>query len=287
MTVLGLILWFASRGWKVTALAGALLFLPVLPALNALRVYEQGNMAHDRYLYLPSLGLCLFVALGLEYSFARRPRARMVLVGALVVLFAWQVYLNVVQQRYYRNDEASLFRGLEIAPQNSLLMEALGRLYLKQGNAEPSLVWFRKAEKTAPENPHLTLELARGLFQTGHRVEAEETLAKLIQRPSLQNEQRALGLLYLANVHVENGSLPQAEHDLDTLKQVNPKYPGLHRTLGIVFQKEQRLSEAEYEYATEFEITGDQEAKRQAAGLRQFLRQVRARISETCHPTFR
>ena len=272
VTAVGLIVWCTLRGRRAAAIGIALVLLPVLPAVNALRIYEQGNLTHDRYLYLPSIGLCLVAALAIEHAFATWPRARTVLTTALFALYAWHAYLTVIQQRYYRSDEVSLFRGLEIAPDNALVMESLGKVYLKQGDEESALTWFRKAQLAAPADPHVTLELARGLFQTGHYDDAEKILDELLQRSSLQDGQRALGFLYLANLQIQKGNLDQAERCLHRLERMNPKYPGLHRTLGVVFQTEQRIAEAEAEYAKEFEITGDEEARRQAVGLGRFLR---------------
>src|SRR5256885_1291798 len=47
------------------ALCRAGLALPILPVLN-LSVFASGELVHDRYLYLPSIGLALLIGLGLS-----------------------------------------------------------------------------------------------------------------------------------------------------------------------------------------------------------------------------
>jgi len=40
--------------------------IPILPVLN-LRAFIEGHLVHDRYLYLPSFGFAMLVAMGLRH----------------------------------------------------------------------------------------------------------------------------------------------------------------------------------------------------------------------------
>ncbi len=59
---MAVVAWFAIRRRSLVGLAAAIIVIPMLPALAVLRVYPQGDMTHDRYLYLSSAGLSLLVA---------------------------------------------------------------------------------------------------------------------------------------------------------------------------------------------------------------------------------
>ncbi len=59
------LLWMWSRKAKAVAFISALLALPLLPLLN-LSVFYQGEIVHDRYLYLSSIGFSMLVALALK-----------------------------------------------------------------------------------------------------------------------------------------------------------------------------------------------------------------------------
>src|SRR5581483_2683824 len=63
-------LWLISRRAdrdtrRTVAVACLWLTLPILPVLN-LAVFANGELVHDRYLYLPVIGLGLLVGLGLS-----------------------------------------------------------------------------------------------------------------------------------------------------------------------------------------------------------------------------
>ncbi len=72
-------------------------------------------------------------------------------------------------------------------------------------------------------------------------------------------------------VHNSLGNLSGADGVLQELNQLDPKFPALHRTLGIVFQREGRINEAQAEYHKEFQVSGDMQAEQQAIALRQAL----------------
>ena len=52
---------------------------------------------------------------------------------------------------------------------------------------------------------------------------------------------------------------------------LDARFPALHRTLGILFQREGRIPEAQAEYHSEFQISGDMQAEHQAIALRQAM----------------
>src|SRR5205085_10780005 len=56
------LLWAARRS-RIAAQAALWLFLPLLPALAAIGVFGAGELVHDRYLYLPSIGFSILLAL--------------------------------------------------------------------------------------------------------------------------------------------------------------------------------------------------------------------------------
>jgi protein O-mannosyl-transferase len=269
--MLCLIFLLAYKGYKTEALAFALISLPILPALNGIRIYEQGNMTHDRYLYLPSVGLCLLVGIAAQKCLYKWPRSTTPMALTVIAICGYLAYLTVLQQHYYKDDETSFLRGLEIDSNNALVMDSLGKIFLNRGDTDAALSWFRKADQSAPNNPNMKLQLARGLSLSGHFDEAGAILGELAKNESVSSWQHGLALLYLADVELQRGDLDQAEQILRRLQQLNTRFYGLHRSLGTVFQKEKKLREAQAEYAKEFEITGDPESERQSIAIERFL----------------
>ncbi len=58
-------LWVWSKRSMKAAVATVWLVIPILPALD-LRAFIEGHLVHDRYLYLPSFGFAMLVAMGLR-----------------------------------------------------------------------------------------------------------------------------------------------------------------------------------------------------------------------------
>jgi hypothetical protein len=69
----GLVLIACVRNSRPAAFFGVWLVLPLIPLLD-LRVFVANDFAHDRYLYLPLVGLAVLVALLLNKVCGRSPR---------------------------------------------------------------------------------------------------------------------------------------------------------------------------------------------------------------------
>jgi protein O-mannosyl-transferase len=266
-----LLIWLAVRYSPAVGIGGALLFFPLLPLLAGVRVFQQGDMTHDRYLYLPSIGLCLLVGLIVKRLWAERQflQPALLTLGLLWAgLFAW---LTIAQQRYYKDDEAFYQRGIEVDPSNVLVIDDLGITYLNDGQSDKSLEQFRNAYRIAPDDPNVKFHLARGLFETHQYAAAEPLFEELSRSPQPDSTRMKKILLTLADVEISLAKLPEATQTLQRLNLLDSVFPGLHRTLGIVFQEQGQIPEAQAEYAREYEASGDLEAKRQAMALGNFM----------------
>src|SRR5258708_11186287 len=261
---LGLFIWLTYRFSGLFALAGAVIVLPLLPVIVGIRVFDQGNLTHDRYLYLPSMGLCLLLSLGVKKAWPN-VRARSVTLVVCVPVMAVLAYLTVRQQRFYHNDEAFYRRAIEVGPQNALVMGYLGDLLLEDGDNERALEWFERGVKTAPNDPNAKFHLARGLMETRQFSAAVTYLKDLgYGTQPIAPRRRSAILLSLANAQLQLNQPEAAEQTLLDLATFDFRFPGLHRTLGILFQRVARIEEAQREYALEFQISSDAESRRQA-----------------------
>src|SRR5208337_4995016 len=69
----GLALFACVRFSRSAAFFAVWLVLPLIPLLN-IRVFIANDFAHDRYLYLPSVGLAVLVAMLLKKVCTGKPR---------------------------------------------------------------------------------------------------------------------------------------------------------------------------------------------------------------------
>jgi tetratricopeptide (TPR) repeat protein len=265
--------WIVLRYSPVVGIAAAIIVLPLLPALLAIRIYDQGDMTHDRYLYLPSVGLCLLFGLLARWAWAGPQAIRVSFTTATTVLLLAFAVFTIHQQRFYKNNEVFYQRAIDLDPANVYVIDSFGAVHLENGEWDRALSEFRTAYHLAPDDPDAIYKLAHGLFETHQYSEAEPLFKRVANAPQLESRRKPI-LLALADTEISLGSLSSGQDALRDLEQLDSRFPALHRTLGILFQKQGRMIEAQLEYHKEFQISGDMQAEQQAIALRQALSSV-------------
>ena len=271
MVAVAFVAWLALRYSPVLGLAAALTVVPILPSLAVLRIYPQGDMTHDRYLYFSSVGLSLLVGMLVNRVWLMQKEARMALVAVICAVAVAFSAVTFIQQRFYQDDFAFFNRAIEISPSNGFAYSAIGNLYLDQGDTDLAVDQFRKANQVAPDNQEVSLFLARGLFVVKRYQESEAVLNQLLQTPGLNPKRRKSALLSLANVEISLGKLDYGQQLLKQVENSDPRFPQLHWALGVLFQRQGLLSRAQAEYEKEFQITGDEAARKQSATLTELI----------------
>jgi tetratricopeptide (TPR) repeat protein len=258
------LLWQALRGNRAVAIGSALILLPLLPALATIRFYPQGDMTHDRYLYLPSVGLCLLAG-ALAQKMLQAPKGVRIIAASMagLVLVALSA-ITFAQQRYYDNDLAFLQREIEVNPANAFPYALLGNIYMDQGDSDLAFKNFRTAAALAPDDPRISLFLARGLAGIKNYGEAETILKGLLWRKDFDAGRQNRIRLSLANVEIGLGKLDEAQSLLQQAEQADPHFPELHWALGVLYQKQGQLALAQAEFEKEYRLTGDPAAQRES-----------------------
>jgi hypothetical protein len=279
------IAWLAIRYRSLFGLATALIVIPVLPALAVIRIYQQGSVTNDRYLYLPSAGASLLVALIVQKVWSlERPAKVMAIVVVSLVFMTFSV-MTISQQKYYQDDIAFYSRVIEVSPSDAFAMGLLGNVYLDQGRQDLALEQFQRASQIAPDDQKVKSFLARGLFAAGKYSEAETVLKGLLQSPQLTPAWRESTLLWLANVEISLGNLTGAQQLLEQAEHSDDRFPQFHWMWGMLYQRQGLLPQALAEYEKEFEITGDELARQRAASVERLIQSRSAGRSLTNQPS--
>jgi protein O-mannosyl-transferase len=258
------IAWFAYRSRSLLGLAVALIVIPILPALAVIRIYEQGDMTHDRYLYLPSVGLSLLLALLVKKFWTQEKPAKIGIIAAVTTVLAVFSAEAIFQQKFYQDDIAFYSRVIEVSPSDAYAMGMLGNVYLDQRRNDLALAQFQKANQIEPQDRTVTMFLARGLFVEGRYQEAGTLLKNLLQSPAQSSQQKESTLLSLANVEIGLGNLDYAQESLKQAGQIDDRFPQLHWAWGLLYQKQNMLPQALAEYEKEYDITSDELAKQRS-----------------------
>jgi protein O-mannosyl-transferase len=266
-------------------LAAALIVIPVLPALAVVRIYQQGSMTNDRYLYLPSAGASLLVALIVQKVWSLERLARVMAIVVVSLVFITFSVMTISQQKYYQDDIAFDSRVIEVSPSDAFAMGELGNVYMDQGQPDLALEQFQRASQIAPDDQKVKSYLARGLFAAGKYGEAETVLKRILQSPQLTPAWRESMLLWLVNVEISLGNLTGAQQLLEQAERSDDRFPQLHWMWGMLYQRQGLLPQAQAEYEKEFEITRDELARQRAASVEKQIQSRSAGRSLPGQPT--
>ena len=184
VVVAGLI--WAARGCSANVRFGAAWFaITLLPALG-IRYLRADDYVHDRYLYLPTVGLALITAEW--FSRLRLTPARIVAVCSVAMACCWGTTADL---QIWRNETSLFRRAVETAPQNPSAKNNLAIAYLDSGRPEEALPLVQQFIASRPGDYRGYVNMVRYYRQTGNQAEADRYYA--IFRQIYQSEQAGHG----------------------------------------------------------------------------------------------
>jgi hypothetical protein len=248
----------ASRS-RVIVFALAWLVVPILP-LAHLSVLPKGDIAHDRYLYLSSVGFALLVALALR----ELPVGRAKLLGwpAVQLLTALGVVVlltagTVVQSLVWADDLLLYSRGLAVAPNNRNVKMNLAIVACEHGLYQPGIKLYKEL---IDQNPDFSLPYYN-LGYTYYKLEDLKEADRYLSRATELNAFGANAFLYLGLTRMKLGRLRDAEslirHAIEAAPEGAPVY---HFALGVVLKAEGDLQGARDEFRAELSVDPDERA---------------------------
>ena len=273
--LVGLWYWNRREGNSTVAFAGLWLMVALAPALY-LRNFGNGDFVRDRYMYLPSIGFAILVAIGLRQLPAIQGwTPQMVQGAAVVVLCSVYICASVAQQVYWSNDLLLLVRGQALYPSNPYTMAGLAKEYSQRGAHDRAIALAEAVVRDHPEYGYGPLALAEsyihaGRFDEGRRwlermdpdyAKSEVGMAGLaglygqtgdydrafaLCSEILQKEPNLYSALYnCGNIHLMDGQYRAAEQLLSRAVQLVPEQAAPKHFLGRALLKDGRNAEAQ------------------------------------------
>jgi tetratricopeptide (TPR) repeat protein len=251
-----------ARQSKSLAFAALLLVVPIVPTLN-LNAFMFDNFAHDRYLYLPSAGLCLLAAAAAaHWIYSEESGARMWLKAALAIAFAAAAaglaYVNLENSGVWADNLSLFSHAVEVAPESIIAHEYLANELMTQQRFADALPEFQNALLSGAVVDETTNQLLYepiGLcyLGLGQLDEAEGYLYRAI---SLDPKVH-FAHLYLSLIEERRGRLPEAEKQareaLRLRPGATPKLSTFHSELAQILEEEGNLQGARAEYEAELQ----------------------------------
>jgi len=145
--ILGIVLFLfrlAAKGHFQLSFWALWFFALLLPVAQIVPHHE---LLAEHYLYLPSMGFCVAVALGLVYLYQKKRNIAIVL-GIIIGVFWGTVHLTHI--KVYSSDMALVSDVLEKAPDCVRANIYMGQHYLKQGDHQTAKGYFRRITNVQP-----------------------------------------------------------------------------------------------------------------------------------------
>jgi len=275
LAAVGSLLWLWIRRLEKTspsaqrtvAFACVWLLLPFVPLLD-LSVLPVGEIAHDRYLYLPSIGFSILVAMAIRHLKGDSRKLLGLPVAQAVGVVGLSLVLGVgtaLQDRYWANDLLLYSRGVERTPKNNLARTNLGNAMGEQGSYVQAIDLYREVLARDPHYWLAVYNTGYTYYRMGRPQEAERYLKQAIAINGADGDEYFyLGLTWLKLGRVE----PAAQAVRHAIK-LQPDGFAYHFAMGLILRLEHNPRGALQEFKKELEnFHGETGAQQQIESIR-------------------
>lgn len=173
-----------QRTRKTTILSLSLIIFPYVPASNLF--FPVGFVVAERVLYVPSMGFCMLVALGVWQLLQSNKLSRTLVTATklgLVILLTTHIAKTLVRNRDWQSDITLFLSAVRVNPNNGKVYNNLGSEYEKMENHSYAEALFRKATLVQPDDIGAFINLGRILKARERLEEAEKVKTVLAYTP--------------------------------------------------------------------------------------------------------
>jgi len=264
------LLWWSKKS-RQAATASLWLIVPALPVLN-LSVFPPGEPLHDRYMYLPSVGFVLLLAMGLRRLGAGGRRLLGQPAGAFIggVILAGLLGYGTISYGRFWSDNLTLYRrGVEIAPQNNIANNNLANEFVARGQYAEGIRLYQQVLARSPGFWLSNYNLGFCYYKVNQLEEAQRFLGRAIAMDPSNPDQ----FIYLGLTKFKMGRMHEAESTLRHAIALRPDGPGYHFALGILLKGRGEFNAALEEMRTELRYhPGQSAAQRQIGEIETLLK---------------
>ena len=204
----------------------------LVPAIGLVQVGVQ-SMA-DRYTYLPSIGIFILVAWGVNDLLKSQPQKKIIAALAGGVVLAGCLICTSIQLTYWRSSPELFLHAVKVTQDNYAAEDCLGKALDSIGKDDDAGKLYAEAVRIEPDYPMAQFDLGMNLLENGDLNEASNHLAIAVQlsprNPVMQFDFGVFlaqhGLTNEAAVHFKAAlagrpDFPEAQSHLDLLSKTN------------------------------------------------------------------
>jgi protein O-mannosyl-transferase len=261
--------WLGKRSpedGRLAVFCCAWILIPFIPLLD-LSVLPVGEIAHDRYLYLPSIGFSIVLAMTLRrICFGTLRSLGLPTLQAAVVLLALALgTATAIQDRYWANDTTLYTRGVERTPQNKLARTNLGNAMGEQGRYTEALTLYQQVLERDPNFWLAVYNTGYTFYRMGRLREAEKYLQRAIRVNGVDSDE----YFYLGLTWLKLGDVDDAEKAVRHALKLQPGGLAYHFAMGMILKLKGDIPGALAEFKEELRnFPGETGAEQQIEAIR-------------------
>jgi len=227
------------------------LMIIVIPLLPVLYIPALGdNTFTERYLYLPSLGFVLLVALLIGRIIELKPRTAKALLVAVFVVVSLYSIATVSRNRVWNNELTLWLDAVKKEPEGATPHSQLGVAYTEQGDAAKALEQYQIALQINPDFADAYTNIGLLYIERGQVSKAIDYYQKALQlKPASPETHNNIGVAY-----TRLGMLNKAVVSFQESLQLKTQQPGVYNNLGDAYEKMGLLDKAIQEYRNALQV---------------------------------
>lgn len=227
--------------------------LATLSPVLYLRALFDNDMAHDRYLYLPSIGFAVLLAMAIRQLPAGRLRLFQQPAAQVAATLALALALGLataLQHAPWENDLTLWTHAIHVAPNSPVVHDNLAGVFVLRDLPEPAIREYQRVLELDPDHWEAHFRLGFIYGKLGNQDDAERFLRRAIEI----NPKRPMPYVYLAFPRLDKGRLDEAEALLHQALNANDRAQNAHYGLGLIHKKRGNLQTALAEFNAELAI---------------------------------
>ncbi len=209
----------------------------------ALPLFAAGTLqVHDRYLYLPSIGLAMVLGTAVTHMpglwAVSQRAAQLAAVSALVLALGGMSFLQI---RTWEDDLTVFTNAYRRAPGNVRAQQLLAQVYLARGENDAGLRLLTGALARHPQAYQVHLDLGFYYYRQGEPGAAKQYFGRVAGDGKAPRKTRAAGYYYLALMHRDQGLLSEAERQLEEAVRLDPQATQYRRAAREILERRRAL----------------------------------------------
>jgi protein O-mannosyl-transferase len=223
------LIYMALKRNRVAALCLLLIVIPLLPVFY-IRGIQGGAVFYERYLYLPSFGFVILLALLMERVKEKSIRGNSIAAISFIVL-AGLYAAGTVSRNFDWKDELSLFTDTaRKSPDGDIPHYDLGYAYLRLGRIDEAISEYQTAIKLNPDFFGAHYDLGYAYLRLGRIDEAISEYQTAIKL----NPDSADAHYHLGKAYAYQSLFDQAISEYKTALKIDPDHAPSQKSLAII-----------------------------------------------------